>query len=460
MQKPPLTFWQIWNMSFGFFGLQFGWALQSANMSAIYEYLGATPDRIPLLWLAGSVTGLVVQPIVGHLSDHTWGPLGRRRPYLLVGAVLSTVALVLMPNSSTLWMAAGLLWVLDASINTAMHPLRAMVAEQLPDEQHTRGFTMQSLFIGLGAMIASALPWVLSNWFHLGAQAEPGHAIPVTVRYSFYLGAAAFFGAVLWTAITTRETPPEDLTTFQQANAERGGLLRGFREILRVLAGMPPTMRRLALVQVFTWLGLFFLFLYFPVAVARDIFGAPDETSPLYRAGIEWAGLCFAMSSVVTCAASFGFIALAHRFRRKTIHTACLLCGAAGLLSVGMIHDKWSLLASMAAFGIAWAGILSMPYAMLAGVLPAGRTGIYMGVFNLFIVLPQIAASLGFGWVMNHLLGNDRTAAVVVGGLFMFVAAVLTQLVPEQPPPPPRRWQRVIEDEGMLPTATPTERPE
>ena len=460
MQKPPLNFWQIWNMSFGFFGLQFGWALQSANMSAIYEYLGATPDHIPLLWLAGSVTGLVVQPIVGHLSDHTWGPLGRRRPYLLLGALLSTVTLVLLPNSSTLWMAAGLLWLLDASINIAMHPFRALVADQLPEEQHTRGFTMQSLLIGLGAMIASALPWVLSNGFHLGAQAEPGHAIPVTVRYSFYLGAAAFFGAVLWTALTTRETPPEDLANFHQTKAEHGGVLRGFREILRVLAEMPRTMRQLALVQVFTWLGLFFLFLYFPVAVARDIFDAPDETSPLYRAGIEWAGLCFAVDSVVTCAASFALVALAHRFRRKTIHTVCLLCGAAGLLSVAVIHSKGPLLLSMAAFGVAWASILSMPYAMLAGVLPAGRTGIYMGVFNLFIVLPQIAASLGFGWVMNHLLGNNRTAAVVVGGLFLLVAAVLTQFIHEPPSPSGRRWQRVIEEEGMLPAATPTERPE
>ena len=433
MQKSPLNFWQLWNLSFGFFGLQFGWALQSANMSAIYEYLGATPDRIPFLWLAGSVTGLVVQPIVGHLSDHTWGPLGRRRPYLLLGAVLSVTALVLMPNSSSLWMAAGLLWLLDASLNLAMHPLRALVADELPAAQHTRGFTMQSLFIGLGATIASALPWVLGNWFHLGG-GTPGHVIPATVRYSFYFGAAAFLGAVVWSAATTRELPPENLATFHRTKAERGGVGRGFREIFRVLAKMPPPMRQLALVQVCTWLGLFFLFLYFPVAVARDIFGAPDETSPLYRAGIEWAGLCFAVHSAVTCAVSFLLLALAHRWRPQTIHTVCLLCGALGLLSIAVIHTKWPLLLALAAFGVAWASILSMPYAMLAGALPPGRTGIYMGVFNLFIVLPQIAASLGFGWVMKHALGNSRMAAVVLGGIFLLLAAVLTQRVREVPP--------------------------
>jgi len=431
MQKPHLNFWQIWSMSFGFFGVQFGWALQSANMSAIYEFLGATPDRIPLLWLAGSVTGLVVQPLVGHLSDQTWGRFGRRRPFLLLGSVLSAIALVLMPHAGTLWMAAALLWLLDASINVSMHPLRALVADQLPPAQHARGFAMQSLFIGFGAMIASALPWVFSNWFGVGHGAGGDSAIPATVRYSFYLGAVAFVGAVAWTAVTTREEPPPDLESFRRAKTARRGALR---EILRALLEMPRTMRQLAWVQVCTWLGLFCLFLYFPVAVARDVFGATDETSPLYREGIEWAGLCFSMYSVVTCVVSFLLLALAHRFRRKTIHTVCLCCGACGLISVAFIHSKWPLLFSMAAFGIAWASILSMPYAMLAGALPPGRTGIYLGVFNLFIVLPQIAASLGFGWLMKYALGNSRISAVVAGGVLLLVAAVLTLRVEEAQP--------------------------
>jgi maltose/moltooligosaccharide transporter len=280
--KPPLSFWQIWNMSFGFLGIQFGWGLQMANMSAIYEYLGAKPDQIPMLWLAAPLTGLIVQPIIGHMSDRTWGRLGRRRPYFLAGALLSSVALVLMPNSSTLWMAAGLLWILDASINVSMEPFRAFVADLLPEDQRTGGFAMQSIFIGLGAVVASALPWLMTNAF--GVVSSTGaHAIPLNVRLSFYIGAVAFLGAVLWTVARTKEYPPEDLEAFRRAKAERAGVAAGAAEILSALKAMPPTMRQLALVQMCTWFGLFCMWLYFPVAVARNVFGAPDETSALYR---------------------------------------------------------------------------------------------------------------------------------------------------------------------------------
>src|SRR5262245_26880982 len=221
-QKPRKTYWQIWNMSFGFLGIQFGWGLQMANMSAIYEYLGAQPDQIPMLWLAAPLTGLLVQPVIGTMSDRTWGPLGRRRPYFLVGAVLSSIALVLMPNSSALWMAAGLLWILDASINVSMEPFRAFVAALLPDDQRTQGFAMQSLFIGLGAVVASALPWIFTNVF--GVTSAPGHTIPLTVKLSFYVGAVAFLGAVLWTIASTKEYPPEDIEAFRRLKARRTGL--------------------------------------------------------------------------------------------------------------------------------------------------------------------------------------------------------------------------------------------
>jgi maltose/moltooligosaccharide transporter len=416
-------------MSFGFLGIQFGWGLQMANMSAIYEYLGAKPEQIPMLWLAAPLTGLLVQPVIGSMSDRTWGRLGRRRPYFLVGALLSSAALVLMPNAPSLWIAAGLLWVLDASINVSMEPFRAFVADLLPEEQRTRGFGMQSLFIGLGAVVASALPWLMTNIFHVGIGSGGVGTIPLNVKLSFYVGAAAFLGAVLWTILTTTEYPPEDMASFQAMKASKVGIGGGVAEIKDAIFNMPATMRQLAWVQVCTWFGLFCMWLYFPVAVARNVFGAPNEASPLYQAGVEWGGLCFAMYSAVCFVFSFFLPAVAGRLGRRNTHTLCLLCGAAGLLSVAVIHDKYALLLSMTGVGIAWASILSMPYAILAGSLPPQRTGVYMGIFNFFIVLPEIAASLGFGWVMAHLLDNNRLAAVVAGGIFLALAAVLVQRV-------------------------------
>lgn len=424
MSEPRTKFFTIWNMSFGFLGIQFGWALQMANMSAIYEYLGASADQIPMLWLAAPLTGLIVQPIIGHMSDHTWSPrFGRRRPYFLVGAILASLALLVMPNSSTLWMAAGLLWILDASINVSMEPFRAFVADLLPQRERTRGFAMQSIFIGLGAVLASAMPWMLTNWFGVGAS-EPG-TIPATVRLSFYIGAVAFIGAVLYTVLTTPEHPPADLAEFARKKAAATGIATTAREILAAAKAMPETMRQLALVQVCTWLGLFCMWLYFPVAVARNVFGAPDASSPLYQRGVEWAGVCFGAYSVVCFAFSFLLPTLARSLGRKGTHMVCLLCGAAGLLSVSVISNPNLLLLSMLGVGIAWASILSMPYSMLAGSLPEGKIGVYMGIFNFFIVIPEIVASLGFGWVMNHLLDNDRMAAVVSGGAFMVLAALL-----------------------------------
>ena len=411
-------------MSFGFLGIQFGWGLQMANMSAIYEYLGARADQIPILWLAAPLTGLIVQPIIGNASDHTWNRLGRRRPYFLAGAILSSMALILMPRCSALWMAAGLLWILDTSINISMEPFRAFVADLLPEEQRTQGFAMQSLFIGLGAVVASALPWLLTNVVHVDRDHSTS-AIPLTVRLSFYLGAAAFFGAVMWTIATTKEYPPET----QEHNEARSGFARQATEIFEAIREMPLTMRQLAPVQLLTWLGLFCMWLYFPVAVARNVFGAADQSAAAYTAGVEWAGVCFGAYSAVCFAFSFFLPSLAKLVGRKWTHSLCLLCGALGLLSVGFIHDKNYLLLSMTGVGIAWASTLSMPYSVLAASLPEDRTGVYMGIFNFFIVLPEIIASLAFGWIMSHLLHNNRLMAVVSGGVFMIVAAALMQRV-------------------------------
>src|SRR4030095_16334339 len=301
--RTPLSFWQIWNMAFGFLGIQFGWALQMANMSAIYEYLGADAHQIPMLWLAAPLTGLLVQPMVGHMSARTWSRLGRRRPYFLVGALLASFALIAMPNSSGLWMAAGLLWLPGASINISMEPFRAFVADLLPPAQRTRGFSMQALFIGLGAVIASMLPWLLYNVFTVGGDGG-AHSIPLTVTLAFYTGAFVFLAAVVWTVVTTREHPPDDMKAFKMMQAEKAGIVAGASAIFHHVIAMPQTMRRLAWVQIFTWLGLFCMCLYFGVAVARNVFGGTPGT-PAYEQGIAWGGNCFAMYSFVCFLVSF-----------------------------------------------------------------------------------------------------------------------------------------------------------
>ncbi len=431
MEKPRLSTRQIVNMSLGFFGIQFGWNLQLSNMSAIYEYLGANADQLPLLWLAAPLTGLLVQPIIGNMSDRTWGRLGRRRPYFLTGAILSSLALLLMPNSSALWMAAGLLWLMDASINVSMEPFRAFVADILPEEQRARGFAMQSLMIGLGATIASALPYMLTNWFHIGGEAAGLHAIPLPVRMAFYIGAPVFLGCVLWTVFTTKEYPPENMVEFLRRKGEGTGV----GEIFSAIRHMPDTMRQLCVVQICTWLGLFCMWLYFPPAVARNVFGATDTKSALYTEGVEWGGNCFAVYSAVCFLWSFMLPVLARALGRKVTHALCLMCGAAGLFSVAMIHDKWLLLFSMTGVGIAWASILAMPYTILAGCLPQEKIGIYMGVFNFSIVLPEITASLCFGWVMNHWFDNNRLYAVVAGGAFLVIAALFMQRVQDRTEP-------------------------
>jgi maltose/moltooligosaccharide transporter len=435
LSKPPLSFWQIWNMSFGFLGIQFGWGLQMSNMSPIYKYLGASDEQIPLLWLAAPLTGLLVQPVIGAMSDRTWGRLGRRRPYFLVGAILSSLALVAMPNCGALWMAAGLLWILDASINVSMEPFRAFVADKLPEKQRGMGFAMQSFFIGVGAVVADMLPWILKNGFGVTSDTTGGNAIPPNVKVAFYLGAAAFLGAVLWTIFSTGEYPPEDLEAFRRKKAGSSGLAHLLREVPDALSKMPGTMKRLALVQFFTWLGLFCMWLHFSDAVPA-VFGSSDPHSDLFKRGAEWAGVCYAVKDAVTFVAAFALMAASRNMKRKRIHGICLVLGGIGLLAVGCIHGEaqkeWLLLA-LALGGVAWASILSMPYAILAGALPAERMGVYMGIFNFFIVLPEIIAALTFGPLVKNLLGGNLIYAVMAGGVFMLLAAALAQWVDEKP---------------------------
>ncbi len=430
MQKPRLSFWQIWNMSFGFLGIQFGWGLQLGNMSGIYEKLGANPDQLPILWLAAPLTGLIIQPIIGSMSDRTWGRLGRRRPYFLVGAILASTALFFMPTSSSLWMAAGLLWILDASINVSMEPFRAFVADKLNTDQRTTGFVMQSFFIGLGATFAGWLPLAFRRF---GVTGNTASGIPLTIKYAFQIGAAAFLLAVLWTVLTSKEYPPEDMEAFNRMRREKAGFAAGLLEIKEALRQMPRTMRQLAPVQICTWLGLFCMWLFYVPAVARHVFGAVDPQSEAYTRGVEWGGFAMSFMNITCFAVAFLLPKLAAAISRKTVHAVCLICGALGLLSVYVINSPWLLVLSMIGVGIAWASILSMPYAILSGALPAARMGVYMGVFNFFIVIPEITQALTFGPLIRGIFGannpNSPLYVVLVGGCFMLLAALLVTRV-------------------------------
>ena len=430
MDRKPLSFGQLFNMSFGFLGIQFGWGLQLANMSAVYERLGAKPDEVPLLWLAAPVTGLLVQPVIGAMSDRTWNRLGRRRPYFLTGAILASIALFFMPTSTSLWMAASLLWILDGSINISMEPFRAFVADKLSASQRTAGFLMQSLMIGIGASFANAMPFVLGKFGIAGSTAS---GIPLTVKYSFQFGAVVFLLAVIWTVMTTDEYPPEDMAAFQKMKQEGLGAGAVLKEVVEAIREMPATMKQLAVVQTFTWLGLFCMWLFFVPATARHVFGATDPQSELYAKGIEWGGFAFAFYSITCFVVALGLARMAAATSRKTVHTVALLCGAAGLLSVYVIHNQYLLLLSMVGVGIAWASILSMPYAMLSSALPPHRIGVYMGVFNFFIVLPEIAAALSFGPLTRALFGADNPNSplyvVMIGGVCMILAAIAVRFV-------------------------------
>ncbi|MEI8036827.1 MAG: MFS transporter [Verrucomicrobiota bacterium] len=560
--KPRLTLWQIWNMSFGFLGIQFGWGLQMANMSSIYQFLGADEKDIPILWLAAPLTGLIIQPIIGYYSDRTWTRLGRRRPYFLAGAVLASLALIAMPNSPALWVAAGLLWVLDASVNISMEPFRAFVGDLLPKDQRKRGFAMQSLLIGLGAVLSSALPFILTNGFGVGKEATVESPVPPAVKLAFYIGAAVFLAAVLVTILTTREYPPPDLGEFARQKREHAGLGQAFREIFQGIGSMPTAMKQLSVVQFFTWLALFSMWIYFVPAVSKGVFGGrplglhdavararmdhdprwfapaaalakayevkknalavaatagrpnrtwsgaaaqmlglspperdageridaaileslihegiatttpatPQETaSPLvqsfalalathqagaageagipeaaaglqatlaaarrYQEGAAWGGVCFSAYNLVAFGFSFVLLALSRFLAAKRIHMICLAMGALGLVSAALVKQPAMLLLAMAGVGVAWASILSMPYAMLANVIPGHKMGFYMGVFNFFIVLPQILAAVVLGRLVDTLLGGDAMKAVLVGGVAMAIAAVATLIVGDE----------------------------
>ena len=492
--KPRLSFWQIWNMSFGFLGIQFGFALQNANVSRIFETLGAKVENIPILWIAAPVTGLIIQPIIGHMSDNTWNRLGRRRPYFLTGAILASLALIIIPNSPVLWMAAGMLWIMDASINISMEPFRAFVGDMLPSEQRTTGFATQSFFIGTGAVIASVLPYVLTNWFHVQNTAPAGQ-IPFSVKLSFYIGGAVFISAVIWTIIRTKEYSPEELKEFSsEENSKRDydadtenihssevfvkrgiywilagvvlsiiirfyslekelyilsigigafGLIQlitgmfvsagktksGLVVVLSDLYSMPKTMGQLAIVQFFSWFALFSMWIYTTSAVTSHIYGTKDPTSELYNQGANWVGILFAVYNGFAALVAFLLPVIAKLTNRRITHSISLIAGGLGLISIILFHTPHMLILSMLGIGMAWASILAMPYAILTGSLPASKMGTYMGIFNFFIVIPQILAASILGFFVRDVFGGESIYALVTGGISMFIAALLILFV-------------------------------
>lgn len=483
--KPKLSFWQIWNMSFGFLGIQFGFALQNANTSRIFETLGADTKDLAFYWLAAPVTGLIVQPIIGYMSDRTWHPKwGRRRPFFAVGAVLATIALFVMPNSPSLWIAIGMLWIMDGSINISMEPFRAFVGDMLPPEQRTKGFAMQSFFIGVGAIVASYLPWVFTNLLDVPNTAPEGE-IPPNVKWSFYVGAIAFFTAVMWTVFTTKEYPPEEGENHKETKKEplvikftpnqyltRGLIMlgiglalalwfylsglepqlyvlcgifglfglsftvaslmmkkdhyhNGFVQIVRDFQNMPRTMVQLAYVQFFSWFALFAMWIYSTSAVTSHIYGATSTKSQAYNDGADWVSSLFGNYNGIAALAALALPYLAKATSRKITHLIALTCGGLGLISFYFIKDPMMLIASMVGVGIAWASILSVPYAMLSGALPPKKMGYYMGIFNFFIVIPQIVAASVLGFLVTTFFNSEFIYAIVLGGISMIIAGIL-----------------------------------
>ena len=482
-------------------GIQFGFALQNANVSRIFESLGADIGTIPILWIAAPVTGLIVQPIIGYLSDNTWNRFGRRRPFFLIGAVLASLALIIMPNSPALWIAAGMLWILDASINISMEPFRAFVGDMLPPEQRTKGLAMQSFFIGIGAVVASGLPYIFTNWLGISNVADlaAGERIPPSVRMAFYAGAAVFFLAVLWTVIRTKEYSPEELASFEASRSDndkqkqhaRDGLLparrfysqvpawlmlgmllttlvwyfeldaelyiltggvllfglvqlitgmminqgkttHGFVVVINDLFRMPKTMGQLAIVQFFSWFALFAMWIYTTSAVTSHVYGTSDTTTALYNEGADWVGVMFATYNGFAAVVAFLLPVMARLTNRRITHMIALIIGGIGLISIYFVSNPYMLIVSMLGVGLAWSSILAMPYAILTGSLPAHKMGTYMGIFNFFIVIPQILAASLLGFFVTTIARGEPIWALVLGGCSFFIAALTMLFVHDE----------------------------
>lgn len=497
-KKPELNFWQIWNMCFGFLGIQFGFSLQNANVSRIFETLGADYANMAILFVAAPITGLIVQPIVGYLSDNTWNKWGRRRPFFVLGAIAASISLLIMPNSPYLWFAAGMLWIMDASINICMEPTRAFVGDMLPKQQRATGYAMQTFFIGVGAVVASALPWMMSNWLDISNTAPAG-VIPDSVKFSFYAGGVVLFLAIMWTVFTTKEYSPEQLEEFEKAEIHDEGIIvthhpdrtfnqyyksgiiwfviglittvvvamnlasldkglfiltgglavfgicqlvagmlakhdkadNGFSIVMNDLFAMPETMKQLAVVQFFSWFPFFAMWTYMTAGVTSHHFGSNDPTSVLYNEGADWVGVLNAVYNGTTIFAAMLIPVLVRLLNLKLAHMINLFLGGIGFISFIYVQDPDWLILPMIGVGFAWASILGVPYALLSNALPSNKMGVYMGIFNYFIVLPQILAASVLGFMVSKLFDNEPIYALVAGGVSMLLAGLLTLRIRE-----------------------------
>lgn len=438
MEKPRLTFWQIWNMTFGFLGIQMGFALQNANASRILQTFGADVEHLSWFWLVAPVTGMIVQPIIGHYSDNTWNALGRRKPYFLFGAVMASIGLVLMPNSyllaavvPPLWIGAGLLMIMDASFNIAMEPFRALMADKLPSSQQTLGFSVQTLLIGIGAVLGSWLPYLLSNVFGVNEIGASG--VPRNVRLSFLIGSIVLVTSVLVTVFTTKEYSPEKMRRYSKTNVEDTGKPR-FSDIFTDLFNMPRTMKQLGVVQFFTWFAFYSMWVFTTPALAQHVWGlSPNDTvSASFNEAADYVGVIFGVYNLTAACFAMVLPLMARRLGRKTTHSICLCIGGLGLISMMFVNSpdmKWMLNISMVAVGIAWASVLSMPYAILSTALPQKKIGVYMGLFNFFITFPQILNGIFGGMLVKHLYHGNAVYALVTAGVFLIVAAFAVQRV-------------------------------
>ena len=441
---PRLSIFQIINMSLGFLGIQMGFALQNANASRILSTFGADVEHLSWFWLAAPVTGFIVQPIIGHYSDQTWNRLGRRRPYFLIGAILASIALVLMPNSSALtsmmpamFVGAGMLMIMDASINVSMEPFRALVADLLPSDQRTLGFSVQTALIGFGAVVGSWLPYVFANWLHISKEADAGQ-VPDNVIFSFYVGAIVFITTIVWTVVKTKEYPPEEYAKYHgYHDSSQHSLLNIFTDLFN----MPKTMRQLAVVQFFSWFGLFTMWVFTTNSIAQNVFGVPPGMSedpafkPAFNEAGDWVGIMFGLYNLVSAIFALLLPAIAKATSRKTTHSISLIIGGLSLISIFFIKDQYMLLLPMIGVGIAWASILAMPYAILAGSIPSGKMGVYMGIFNFFIVLPQIINGIIGGPIVKNVFDSNPIYYIMIGGGMFILAALLVRFVKDEDDP-------------------------
>ncbi len=440
MEKRRLSFWQIWNMSFGFLGIQMGFALQNANASRILQIFGADVHELSWFWIIAPLMGLIVQPIIGHFSDKTWGRFGRRKPYFMVGALLASIGLVLMPQADIfiafmppLWVGAGMLMIMDASFNIAMEPFRALVGDNLRSDQRTLGFSVQTSLIGFGAVIGSFLPYVLANWFDVPNEALKG-VVPTHLILSFIIGAAVLIVSILVTVTTTKEYSPEELASFEDEKAHSEAMIKDGEEeksslldIFDDFKKMPATMRQLSWVQFFSWFGLFGMWVFATPAIAQHIYGLPhtDSSSGMYQDAGDWVGILFGIYNLVSAFYAFALPRIAKSLGRKKTHSLSLVIGGLGFLSIYFMPDKNWLILSMVGIGVAWASILAMPYAILAGSISPKKMGVYMGIFNFFIVIPQIINALIGGPLVKYVYNNHAVFALVISGVSLLIAAVL-----------------------------------